>query len=85
MRVSSSSRLVFYISGAVDQSGSPLGCTTWVKHGAIPNEYGTWLYGRAGWCDGLQVDPWRTDVTNQVAVDLTHFKLNVGFMSLLNV
>lgn len=49
-----------------DSAGSPLGCTTWVKGGAVPNEYGTWLYGRGGWCDGLQVDPWRLDITKQV-------------------
>lgn len=49
-------------------SGSPLGCTTQVKEGAVPNEHGTWLYGRGGWCDGLQVDPWRVDVTKQVPV-----------------
>lgn len=52
-----------------DSAGSPLGCTTWVKDGAVPNEYGTWLYGRGGWCDGLQVDPWRTDVTKQLDMD----------------
>uniref|UniRef100_H3C439 Si:dkey-256h2.1 n=1 Tax=Tetraodon nigroviridis TaxID=99883 RepID=H3C439_TETNG len=49
-----------------DSAGSPLGCTTQVKEGAVPNEYGTWLYGRGGWCDGLQVDPWRVDVTKQL-------------------
>eukprot|EP00066_Takifugu_rubripes_P014169 XP_011603435.1 PREDICTED: uncharacterized protein LOC101063950 [Takifugu rubripes] len=49
-----------------DSAGTPLGCTTWVKEGAVPNEHGTWLYGRGGWCDGLQVDPWRVDVTKQL-------------------
>ncbi|KAM9353841.1 uncharacterized protein ABDE67_006235 [Symphorus nematophorus] len=49
-----------------DSAGSPLGCTTRVKEGAVPNEYGTWLYGRGGWCDGLQVDPWRIDITHQL-------------------
>lgn len=47
--------------------GSPLGCAMRVKEGALPNEYGTWLYGRGGWCDGLQVEPWVTDVTGQVS------------------
>ncbi|CAL8248696.1 unnamed protein product [Lota lota] len=47
-------------------AGSPLGCTMRVKEGAVPNEYGTWLYGRGGWCDGLQVQPWITDVTGQL-------------------
>ncbi|KAK7886532.1 hypothetical protein WMY93_026153 [Mugilogobius chulae] len=47
-------------------AGSPLGCTLKVPEGAVPNEHGTWLYGRGGWCDGLQVDPWRVDLTSQV-------------------
>ncbi|XP_059194293.1 uncharacterized protein si:dkey-256h2.1 [Centropristis striata] len=49
-----------------DSAGTPLGCTLRVKDGAVPNEAGTWLYGRGGWCDGLQVDPWRTDITKQL-------------------
>ncbi|XP_019734212.1 uncharacterized protein LOC109521043 [Hippocampus comes] len=51
-----------------DSAGSALGCTEHVKEGAVPNEHGTWLYGRGGWCDGLQVDPWRLDVTAQLDV-----------------
>ncbi|KAM6910480.1 uncharacterized protein FYW49_012420 [Xenentodon cancila] len=49
-----------------DSAGTSLGCTMRVKEGAVPNEHGTWLYGRGGWCDGLQVSPWRTDVTKQL-------------------
>uniref|UniRef100_UPI0037E9351E uncharacterized protein n=1 Tax=Semicossyphus pulcher TaxID=241346 RepID=UPI0037E9351E len=51
-----------------DSAGSPLGCTMRVKEGAVPNEHGTWLYGRGGWCDGLQVDPWRIDITEQLDI-----------------
>jgi hypothetical protein len=29
----------------------------------IPNEHGTWQYGRDGWCDGQKVRPWLVDVT----------------------
>lgn len=47
-------------------SGSALGCALRVGEGGVPNEHGTWLYGRGGWCDGLQVNPWRIDVTSQV-------------------
>ncbi|KAM9851498.1 uncharacterized protein ACBR49_004675 [Aulostomus maculatus] len=57
-----------------DSAGSALGCTTRVKEGAVPNEHGTWLYGRGGWCDGLQVDPWRVDVTRQL--DMSGFESN---------
>ncbi|KAJ7985419.1 hypothetical protein DPEC_G00351850 [Dallia pectoralis] len=49
-----------------DSAGSALGCAMRVGEGAVPNEHGTWLYGRGGWCDGLQVDPWRVDITRQV-------------------
>lgn len=59
--------------GGGEPSGTPLDCTLRVKEGAVPNEYGTWLYGRAGWCDGLQVDPWRTDVTKQVRPQRARF------------
>lgn len=55
-----------YRGHGVEPSGTPLGCTTLVKEGAVPNEHGTWLYGRGGWCDGLQVNPWRIDITKQV-------------------
>ncbi|XP_061574538.1 uncharacterized protein si:dkey-256h2.1 isoform X2 [Cololabis saira] len=49
-----------------DSAGTALGCTKRVKEGAVPNEHGTWLYGRGGWCDGLQVSPWRIDITKQL-------------------
>ena len=34
--------------------------------GVEPNEHGTWLYGRNGWCDGQQVDPWVIDITSDL-------------------
>ena len=34
-----------------------------VREGMIPNEHGTWQYGRNGWCDGQNVRPWLADVT----------------------
>ena len=32
-----------------------LGCAEEVDSGVTPNEYGTWLYGRDGWCNGREV------------------------------
>ncbi|XP_061920137.1 uncharacterized protein si:dkey-256h2.1 [Entelurus aequoreus] len=61
-------------SRTFDSAGSALGCAERVKDGAVPNEHGTWLYGRGGWCDGLQVDPWRVDVTQQL--ELSGFESN---------
>jgi len=43
-----------------------LGCGDSVTLGTTPNEYGTWLYGRDGWCDGREVAPWVVDLTSQV-------------------
>ncbi|XP_056237625.1 uncharacterized protein si:dkey-256h2.1 [Seriola aureovittata] len=57
---------VFNNTRIFDSAGTALGCAMRVKEGAVPNEYGTWLYGRGGWCDGLQVDPWRMDITKQL-------------------
>lgn len=59
-------------------AGSPLGCALKVPEGAVPNEYGTWLYGRGGWCDGLQVDPWRVDLTQQLDLGSSNSVLYCG-------
>lgn len=32
----------------------------------MPNEHGTWQYGRNGWCDGQKVKPWVVDVTKDL-------------------
>ena len=50
-------------------AGTPNGCADKVRKGVEPNEHGTWLYGRDGWCDGQEVDPWLEDVTDQVKMD----------------
>lgn len=44
-----------------------VGCAEEVDTGVTPNEYGTWLYGRDGWCNGRDVFPWIVDVTDDVA------------------
>ncbi|KAF7661228.1 hypothetical protein LDENG_00266700 [Lucifuga dentata] len=65
---------VFNNTQIFDSAGSALGCATRVSEGAVPNEHGTWLYGRGGWCDGLQVNPWRIDITSQL--DMSSFESN---------
>merc|ERR1711871_1075397 len=45
------------------QAGTPLGCAYLVSKGSVPNEHGTWMYGRNGWCDGQDVKPLVWDVT----------------------
>lgn len=61
-----------------ESAGSPLGCAMRVPEGGVPNEHGTWLYGRGGWCDGLQVDPWRTDITSQLDMSGSNSVLYFG-------
>jgi hypothetical protein len=50
-------------------AGTNYGCADQVESGTVPNQYGTWVLGRGGWCPGRQVDPWSADVTG--AVNLT--------------
>ena len=46
--------------------GSSVGCAGSVAVGVVPNQYGTWPLGRAGWCPGLEVPPWVVDVTDSI-------------------
>ena len=39
-----------------------------ILDGTIPNQYGSWGYGRAGWCPGQDVRPWITDITDYVTI-----------------
>ena len=66
-------------------AGSSLGCTMQVPQGSVPNEHGTWYYGRNGWCDGMDVKPLVWDVSEAAlgagpTFNLTYFALsyNVG-------
>lgn len=45
-----------------------MGCANRVSDGAVPNEHGTWLYGRDGWCCGMDVVPWVVDITDQIYI-----------------
>ena len=36
-----------------------------------PNQYGTWWFGRGGWCPGMQVDPRVFDVTAEAPAGST--------------
>ncbi|XP_071789142.1 uncharacterized protein [Asterias amurensis] len=51
-----------------DNAGTPLGCALRTPTGVEPNEHGTWVYGRDGWCDGREVDPWVFDITLQTVI-----------------
>lgn len=40
------------------------GCYKLVDEGVVPNQFGTWPFGRAGWCPGQDVKPWVQDVSD---------------------
>lgn len=43
--------------------GDTYGCAAQVPDGTVAGQYGTWVYGRGGWCPGKQVDVWSADLT----------------------
>ncbi len=50
-------------------AGSTLGCMEAVgTEGTVPNQYGTWWYGRGGWCPGKDVPPVMHDITDQLTL-----------------
>ncbi|MEC8276964.1 MAG: peptide-N-glycosidase F-related protein [Myxococcota bacterium] len=48
------------------EAGMATGCIDQIPQGTVPNQFGTWPYGRGGWCPGKQVDPWIVDITAAV-------------------
>ncbi len=50
------------------EAGSAYDCMDKVAEGTIPNQYGTWWYGRAGWCPGKDAPTTVTDITDQVVL-----------------
>jgi peptide-N-glycosidase F-like protein len=64
----------FYVNGTDnvidfgDTIGDQYGCMAQIADGTVPNQYGTWWYGRGGWCPGKHVDLTMTDITEQVDV-----------------
>ncbi len=44
------------------------GCVDELENGMVPNQWGTWWYGRGGWCPGQAVKPWVVDVTDEVTI-----------------
>jgi len=45
------------------EASTAYGCAETIADGTVPNQWGTWVYGRGGWCPGLQVDQWIADIT----------------------
>jgi hypothetical protein len=49
-----------------DTIGDDLACVREWKRGLTPNQWGTWWFGRGGWCPGQEVFPYQVDVTEHV-------------------
>ena len=49
----------------LDDPGLLSGCAEKVNLGVVPNQAGTWWYGRGGWCPGQEVTPFVVDVTSE--------------------
>jgi hypothetical protein len=47
-------------------AGSQTGCQDRVLDGVTPNQWGSWWYGRTGWCSSLDVKPWIMDITSHI-------------------
>jgi len=47
-------------------AATPMGCANDVGKGVVPNQHGTWYFGRGGWCPGRDVAPWVVDVTSSI-------------------
>ena len=45
---------------------SNTGCENEVSNGVVANQYGSWPFGRAGWCAGQDVKQWSHDITSWV-------------------
>lgn len=61
----------FFVNGtenvrAFAETGDPEDCMNKTSEGTVPNQYGTWWYGRSGWCPGKEVPMVTIDVTDQV-------------------
>lgn len=61
----------FTVNGTVHlkehvEAGTKSKCVDQIANGMVPNQGGTWWYGRGGWCPGEQVAPWVVDVTADV-------------------
>ena len=63
---------VFTVNGSdfgitFGNAGTREGCFEAVVDGVVPNQYGSWPLGRAGWCPGQDVKPVKIDVTDALA------------------
>jgi hypothetical protein len=78
----------FFVNGSenvvtLSDADSPSACMDQVDQGTIPNQYGTWWYGRSGWCPGKEVPFEVIDITSQVNIGQTNTIDYEGYMNML--
>lgn len=49
------------------EAGRMVDCMWKTEEGTVPNQYGTWWYGRSGWCPGKEVQLVTEDITTHVS------------------
>ena len=61
----------YYLNGNTAYEWHPIvydsqGCEKEVDDGVVANQFGSWPFGRAGWCAGQDVKQWVYDITDWV-------------------
>jgi hypothetical protein len=64
---------------SLSDAGDGQGCMDQVAEGTVPNQYGTWWYGRSNWCPGREVEVKTIDITEQVSVGANNTFTYEGF------
>jgi len=65
----------YYMNGSHTYEWHPVaqnqanGCKVEIANGVVANQYGSWPYGRAGWCAGQDVKQWTYDITSWSNMD----------------
>ena len=54
------------MAGNSSVSSDNRGCEKLTAEGVTANQLGSWPFGRAGWCPGLDVEQWTFDITNWI-------------------
>ena len=77
----------YYMNGQSTYEWHPLvysneGCENEVQNGVVANQFGSWPYGRAGWCAGQDVKQWTYDITSWS--DMTGGNNHLSYKGLFN-
>ncbi len=77
---------IFYVNGQpfatrFDNAGTLEGCLNLVSEGVVPNQFGSWPFGRAGWCPGQDVKLINIDITEVIKKGEVNY---INYESLLN-